>query len=129
MNVLLVDDDVICNMICRKILERTGLVTEIQVAMNGEEALNVFNECFSGLRSHPDIILLDLNMPVMDGFSFLQAFIKMPQMHRNKVRIVILSSSMDARDILKAESMGADHYLTKPLTEEKLMQALASKKS
>jgi CheY-like chemotaxis protein len=124
MNVLLVDDDAVCNLICRKILEKTGLVSEIDVAMNGEEALDVFNECFSGLRSQPDVILLDLNMPVMDGFSFLEAFRQMSRLHKTRTRIIILSSSIDPRDVQKAQSLGVDHYLTKPLSEEKLLSAL-----
>lgn len=126
MNVLLVDDDAVCNLICRKILERTGMVTEIDVAMNGEEALNIFNDCFSGIRSQPDLILLDLNMPVMDGFSFLEAFRKMPSVHKSKTRVIILSSSIDPRDIQKAKTMGVDHYLSKPLSEDKLLSALMS---
>jgi CheY-like chemotaxis protein len=124
MNVLLVDDDAVCNLICRKILQKTGLVSEIDVAMNGEEALNVFNDCFTGTRSQPDIILLDLNMPVMDGFSFIEAFKKMPLVHKSKTRIIILSSSIDPRDMQKAKAMGVDHYLSKPISEEKLMAAL-----
>lgn len=72
--VLLVEDDAICAFLCKKILESIGLAKQVYSATNGKEALEIFNKCFSGEIGVPELILLDLNMPVVDGFQFIQAF-------------------------------------------------------
>jgi CheY-like chemotaxis protein len=125
MNVLLVDDDQVFNVLNRKILETIG-ITEIDIATNGSEALLLFNEYFSGTRPRPDVILLDIDMPVMDGFAFLEAFHKMPFSHKDKVRIIIVTSSTDPREITRANAMGIEHVLTKPISKEKLVELLRS---
>lgn len=124
MNVLLVDDDAICNLLSKKTLERMGFVNEIQTALNGADALNLFNEYSQGSRSVPDIILLDLSMPIMDGFGFLEAFRKLPFPNKENIRIVIVTSSINPNDISKAKAMGVNHYLSKPISEDKLKTAL-----
>lgn len=125
MNVLLIDDDAICNLLSKKTLERMGMANEIHTAMNGTEAINLLNDYYQRSRSIPDIILLDLNMPIMDGFGFLEAFKRLPLAHKESVKIIIVSSSTNVRDVEKAKQMGADHYLTKPISQDKLMMALA----
>src|SRR5258706_316631 len=69
-----IDDDQICNFLNTKILERMGFVNDIRIALNGKQAIDLFREYYIGIKPLPDIILLDLNMPVMDGFGFLDAF-------------------------------------------------------
>ncbi|HYC86617.1 MAG TPA: response regulator [Chryseosolibacter sp.] len=123
MNVLLVDDDQVFNILNRKILESLG-ITEVDVATNGAEALLLFNEYFSGTRPRPDLILLDINMPVMDGFGFLEAFNKMPFANKDKVKIVIVTSSLDPRELSRANAMGIEHVLTKPISKEQLIAAV-----
>lgn len=123
-NVLLVDDDSIFNFLSTKLLERSGIAGEIHTAENGKQALDLLNNYYAGTTSLPDVILLDLNMPVMDGFSFLEAFNRLKFPRKEKVSIVIVTSSRDARDMARAKQMGVTHYLTKPVTEESLRQAL-----
>jgi CheY-like chemotaxis protein len=123
MNVLLVDDDAICNLISRKMLEYAGMATEIHTAANGREAIDYFNHTVD--NSLPDMVLLDLNMPVMDGFGFLEAFRKLTRTSLNKIKIVIVTSSEDSKDLQKARSMGVNYYLTKPITVDKLNTVLA----
>jgi len=125
MNVLLVDDDHVFNLLNRKILETLG-VAEVDIATNGAEALLLFNEYFSGTRPRPDLILLDINMPVMDGFGFLEAYYKMPSSNRDKVKIIIVTSSLDPREISRANAMGIEHVLTKPVRKEQLIEAINS---
>lgn len=122
--VLLVDDDKICNFITEATLNRLGVAKEIHSALNGKEALNLLNDYLTGDRAIPDIILLDLNMPIMDGFQFIEAFKRLDYPKKEKVLIVVLTSSDNPEDIIKAKKMGVDHYLTKPLNEAKLLAVL-----
>lgn len=123
-NVLLVDDDAICNFLSAKTLERLGLVKDIHTALNGREALDLFNSYYQGSKTFPDVILLDLNMPVMDGFSFLEAFKMLKLPHKEQVRIVVVSSSEDPADVERAKKLGAEQYLTKPVLESRLRDVL-----
>jgi CheY-like chemotaxis protein len=126
MNFLLIDDDQISSILATKILERTGLVTEIKTAWNGQEAISYFNRYFDHTMALPDVILLDVNMPVMDGFSFLEAFYKLPIPNIKKVQIIIVSSSDDKRDVERAHAMGIKHYFVKPLRADELIKAVTS---
>ena len=124
MNVLLIDDDRIFNLLNKKTLERMSMVDEIHIALNGKEALDLINDYFQGSRTMPDIILLDLNMPIMDGFGFIEAFQRLQVNGKHNVRIVIVSSSQDPKDIERAKAFGIKDYLTKPVTEQQLWKAL-----
>lgn len=127
-NILLVDDDNIFNLINTKILQRTGYANDIHTASNGKEALNLINDYYSGLQAMPDIILLDLNMPIMDGFSFIEAFRRLQVPNKDSVAIVIVTSSADERDVKRAKDLGITHYLTKPITEKDILAILELKK-
>lgn len=123
-NVLLVDDNSVSNFLSRRTLEVMRVANEIHVATNGEEALNLFNDYFQGTKHPPDVILLDLNMPVMDGFTFLEAFQRLTLPQKNHVKIIVVSTSFHKKDIARALLLGAHHYLTKPLNAETLLAAL-----
>jgi CheY-like chemotaxis protein len=116
--VLLVDDDPLCNLLCTKFLESLDISFESSIALNGKQALDLLMD----YKRHPlpDIILLDLNMPIMGGFEFLSAFRELRIPGQAKVQIVILSSSDDPVDIKRAGEMGIHHYITKPISLDKL---------
>lgn len=115
-NFLLVDDDEIFHLLGIRTLQRAGLTdNQIQTALNGRQALEIFNNPGSKL---PDVILLDLNMPVMNGFEFLEVFGKLSEEKRNDAKVVVLTSSYNPVDIERAMKLGATQYLTKPLTED-----------
>lgn len=122
--ILLVDDDKICNFIAESTLNRLGVAKEVHSALNGQEALDLFNGYFQGEVAVPDIIFLDLNMPIMDGFQFIDAFKKLDFPKKENILIVILTSSMNPQDIQQAKSLGIDHYMAKPINEEKIMTLL-----
>lgn len=121
--IMLVDDDAICNLISKKTLERMGIDTEITVALNGAEAMDILNESAQQSDSYPDIIFLDLNMPVMDGFEFLDAFNNSSKIPKESIDIVVVTSSEDPTDIRKIQERGIKHFITKPLSESKLLHA------
>jgi CheY-like chemotaxis protein len=123
-NILLVDDDNIFNLLNRRMVEKTGLAGEIHTALNGQQALDLINEYYSGSSTFPDVILLDLNMPIMDGFTFLEAFRRINLPGKDQVKIIIVTSSEDPKDRAKASTMGITQYLAKPITEDTLRAAL-----
>ncbi|HNH61192.1 MAG TPA: response regulator, partial [Cyclobacteriaceae bacterium] len=80
-------------------------------------------------KAYPDFIMLDLNMPMMGGFAFLEACHKLPERLPQQVKIIIISSSLDKRDRDRALHLGASHYLIKPVTETDLEAILRSSES
>jgi CheY-like chemotaxis protein len=123
-NVLLVDDDDIFNFINKKTIQKLGLASEIHTVMNGQDAINLINEYFQKSLMIPDIILLDINMPIMDGFGFIEAFNKLSLPGIEKVKIIIVSSSDNPDDIDRAKKLGVSQFLTKPISHLQLMEAL-----
>jgi CheY-like chemotaxis protein len=115
-NILLVDDDSIANFLIERIVQSTGLARNIEKALNGKEALKVFTDHASG--SLPEVVLLDLNMPIMNGFEFLQAYNKLDFEEKDHVLIILVTSSNNPSDIEKAKQLGIKYYLTKPISAD-----------
>ncbi|NJL13229.1 MAG: response regulator [Microscillaceae bacterium] len=120
---LVVEDDAITTLIIKKTLEKHTSFDKIYTAKNGREALDWVQACAARQETLPNLILLDLNMPVMDGWEFLEAFKIMTL--AQKVGIIILSSSIDQADLERARTYSlVKGYFAKPLTEEKLDETL-----
>jgi len=119
-SVLLVDDNQIDTLINEKVLETLGLVKQFHKAVNGEQALQIIEHYKNGVPIVPDIILLDLNMPVMDGFEFIQKFQALEFQQKEKMLIIILTSSSSRSDMERANKLGIKYYLTKPLDPERV---------
>jgi CheY-like chemotaxis protein len=124
-NVLLVDDDHIFNFLNEKIIARIGFANEIHTASNGQEAINIISRLSQNSSTVPEIIFLDLNMPVMDGFEFIEIFNTMDLPEQERMVIIVVSSSADPRDVEKVQSMGVKHYISKPVTEESIRLVLS----
>jgi CheY-like chemotaxis protein len=121
--VLLVDDDEINNFLTEKLLKKTGICKKVKTSMNGGEALlYLAKSCCSFDEGFPELILLDANMPEMNGVEFLESFNQINLNTNTKVKVVVLTASEDPRDKQKMTELGAEAYLNKPLTEEKLFQ-------
>jgi CheY-like chemotaxis protein len=119
--VLLVEDDPITNYINRRLINKTGVVTEIHAALNGYEALQWIKDRIRNNKGGPNLIFLDINMPVMDGFEFLEHFRELDFPDKEKTVIVMLTTSTHIRDMDKLGSFGNSEILSKPLNEEKLL--------
>lgn len=122
--VLIVDDDPIFNFLHTRMLSLGGLAKEVHTALNGQQALDLVNGYFSGTAALPDAILLDLTMPELDGFGFLEAFRKLKVPGMDRVNIVVITSSINPKDMDRVREMGITKYLIKPITLEKLKEAL-----
>lgn len=123
-NILLVDDDQICNFLTQQILLRMEVANEIYTALNGREALKLLSPKGDNPGIKPDLILLDLNMPIMDGFTFLDQLKQTDIPDKEKISIVIVSSSQNSNDVKRAMEKGVDHYLTKPISIVELKSIL-----
>ncbi|MCF8253650.1 MAG: response regulator [Bacteroidia bacterium] len=119
--VFLIDDDDVNLMICEIRLKKSNFCEEVITAENGEDAINYLNAQFDlpeSERKLPDLIFLDLNMPVMDGWEFLEEYGKNLATKLNHVPIFILTSTVDPEDAERASFeplvMG---FVNKPLTD------------
>jgi CheY-like chemotaxis protein len=110
--VLIVDDEPDILLMLRINLEEAGYATTL--AADGERALERVDE------EHPDVMLLDVMMPVMDGWSVLEALKRRP----HAPRVVVLSAKTAARDIARALRLGAVEYVTKPFEARALLATI-----
>jgi CheY-like chemotaxis protein len=123
-NILLVDDDKIFNFLSEKTISSLGLANEVHFALNGKEALEMLLQYKRGELSKPDIIFLDLNMPIMNGYEFIEAFAAMDLPDKHLITIVILTSSADPRDLEMAKELGIKYYFNKPLSKEEIKKMI-----
>jgi CheY-like chemotaxis protein len=125
-NVLLVDDDEATNFINRRIIEKSGITDHIEVAYNGLEALDYL--CCTGKYEtqgtnypKPMLILMDINMPVMDGWEFLDAYRRLDSDKKSKIILVMLTTSFNPDDKIRAQGMSEiAGFQSKPLDLNKV---------
>src|SRR6185436_6084296 len=119
--VMLVDDNETDNFISKRIIEITDFADRVEVKNSGKSALDYLAENQNSPENLPNIIFLDINMPVVDGFVFLYEFEKFRELVRTKCKVIILSSSDTQRDIDKIVNNNyVIKFITKPLTEASL---------
>jgi CheY-like chemotaxis protein len=119
--VMLVDDNDTDNFISKRIIEITKFAKRVEIKNSGKSALQYLQDNQGNLENLPDLIFLDINMPIVDGFVFLFEFEMFPDELKNKCKVVILSSSDNKRDIEKiVDNEYVIKFITKPLTESAL---------
>ncbi|HYG39394.1 MAG TPA: response regulator [Cytophagales bacterium] len=124
--ILLVDDDQITNFLNENLIKEMNISDYISIANDGQEALDYVKlNCLGSGNVNGaccDLILLDLNMPVMDGFEFLE---KVSELKIDtSISIVLLTTSSNERDLERAKTFNIMGYINKPLTEAKIQQAI-----
>jgi CheY-like chemotaxis protein len=119
-NVLLVEDDPITIMVCDRIIKMTSFSEKVTSCENGKIALDhLLSIKESG--PIPEIIFLDINMPVMNGWDFLEELEKVQNQFSKLPRIHLLSSTVDPEDYKKAKNFAlVEDFISKPLSREAL---------
>ncbi|WP_201979962.1 response regulator [Hymenobacter rubidus] len=117
-SILLVDDDSTNNFLNELLLKSLNVSDHIFVAENGEQALDIIENTVG--PNEPALILLDVNMPGLNGIQFLEAYRKLLKSQHSATVIIMLTTTMDARDLARLDELNIAGLVSKPLTQEKI---------
>jgi len=120
--VFIIDDDQVYQLILKKMMVKVSADVTIETYQNGALALDALAACGD---SFPDVVFLDINMPVMDGWQFLEGIAQQYPAMQATTRIYMISTSLDMRDKERALSHAeVKEYIYKPITPEKMREVL-----
>ena len=118
----IVDDDAIYQIIVNKIIQRSDMFSAISTFKNGKEAIDNLHNAIENKADLPDIILLDINMPIMDGWEFMEELGLIKPRFSKEIVVYIVSSSIAVEDKNKSKSYeNILGYLSKPVTVNDLV--------
>jgi CheY-like chemotaxis protein len=121
-NTWIVDDDSIYLSGIKKLIYTTAVNTRLSHFINGQQAIDALKKIREGYLL-PDLILLDINMPVMDGWEFMNEFAKIKSQMGKNITVYIMSSSLDLNDLLRAKNISEiTDYIFKPVKASQLRE-------
>lgn len=123
--ILLVDDNPADNEFHKIAIKRAGICNHVEVALNGVEALDYITRAAQSPESSPkpELIFLDINMPKMDGFEFLEKYEKLDENIKSKLVVMMLTTSLNPDDRKKADKYDSmSEFLNKPLTAQTVVE-------
>lgn len=117
------DDDVVFQFLAQRLINESNLVNKIKVFSNGFEAIEFLKSVEGQQENLPEVILLDLAMPVLDGWGFLDEFSRLKPKLSKPITVYIVSSSIDPADIAKAKSNKyVSDFIIKPVSGAKFVE-------
>jgi CheY-like chemotaxis protein len=117
--VLLIDDDKTTNILNSMVIKQTGCTEKVVAVNNGIEALEYLKSGEEGHHPQPDLIFLDINMPGMDGWEFMEAYKVLEEKYQGDVIVVMLTTSINPDDRKKSLALtGLSDFMNKPLTRQ-----------
>lgn len=123
--ILLVDDDKITNFVNEKLIHSLGIASEIKTCYSGLCAIEYIKDLFQENKTGPNLVLLDINMPIMNGFEFLNELELLPGTFSESIKIIMLSSTLDEEDRSQAlKFKNVVDFLNKPLSLDKLKEII-----
>ncbi len=121
----IVDDDDIYRYSIMRTLKDLNVTKKILVFRDGEEAIDFMLDNLGNSQDLPDVIFLDINMPIMDGFEFMEEYVKIKPKVGKKITVYMISSSVNPVDLEKAKSISEiSDYIVKPIEAEKLVSII-----
>ncbi|MEO9966586.1 MAG: response regulator [Reichenbachiella sp.] len=121
--ILLIDDDQITNFVNQTIIKKSEVSLDSKAVITGSEGLNFLIKCLEVNEELPHAILLDINMPEMNGWEFLDKFSKLDQRIHEEVKVYVLSSTQNEDDVRNARANPfVTDFLPKPLNFEKIKE-------
>ena len=121
--VCLIDDDEVYQFIFQRQVEISNLARQVLIFPNGQKGFDYLKKALKDPDTLPEYIFLDINMPIMDGWQFLEEFSAIKNQFSKQINIYLVTSSIDERDIEKANKFSdVKEYLIKPISEEKILE-------
>ncbi|MBK0383310.1 response regulator [Pedobacter sp. SD-b] len=122
----IIDDDEVYIYAIRRLIKIQNLCDEILVFTDGQQAVDYLSEHKDDISRLPDVIMIDVNMPILDGWGFIDEFQKMNITETKPMKLFMISSSIDSRDVKKAKEIAIiEKYIFKPITFEELKEVFS----
>jgi len=123
--ILLIDDDESTNFLNELVIKHVDCTEKVVVVQSGREGLNYLRSIHNGQHPQPELIFLDINMPAMNGWEFLEEYGKLDELEKGKVILVMLTTSNNPDDQAKAQTINKiQDFHNKPLTAQMLQKIL-----
>lgn len=126
LTICLIDDDRIYQFTAKRIIELVDPKQKVLAFSNGKEAIDFFTQRTLGNEQLPDVIFLDINMPIMNGWEFLEAYNLVKTELDKKITIYMVSSSMDEKDKIRSKSFEVKDFIVKPIDQQMMLNLLKS---
>jgi CheY-like chemotaxis protein len=125
--ICIVDDDEVYQFTVTRAIQTQKLAKKILIFSDGEEAIRFLINNVSKNEDLPDVIFLDINMPIMDGWQFLEEYVRLKPRIGKKITIYMVSSSVDSADLDRAKKINEiSDYIIKPITPTALKEIIAT---
>ncbi|MBQ0786272.1 MAG: response regulator [Oceanihabitans sp.] len=116
---LLIDDDKVINFYNEKIVNRHNDFGQVTSVNSGQNALDYLKDASNGLIAKPDLIFLDINMPAMNGWEFIEEFNKIDSNFTSSIKVILLTTSNNPDDFKRSKTIKiVSDFINKPLTAD-----------